>query len=80
MLGKSPIKWWQRPGKTIAVDWDVQHQLKNTNETFWNTLTCHWFELQASKVLFINSYWAYSTYSNPKTQLSCVMIAELISA
>ena len=23
MLGKSPIKWRQCPGMTIAVDWDV---------------------------------------------------------
>ena len=24
MLGKSPIKWKQRPDMTIAVDWDVK--------------------------------------------------------
>ena len=24
MLGKSPIKWRQRPDLTIAVDWDVK--------------------------------------------------------
>ena len=29
MLGKSPIKWGQRPDMTIAVDWDVKHQFKN---------------------------------------------------
>ena len=28
MLGKSPIKWRQRPDMTIAVDWDVKHQIK----------------------------------------------------
>ena len=28
MLGKSPIKWRQRPDMTIAVDWDVKHQFK----------------------------------------------------
>ena len=28
MLGKSPIKWRQRPDMTFAVDWDVKHQLK----------------------------------------------------
>ena len=32
MLGKSPIKWRQRPDITIAVDWDVKHQFKETNE------------------------------------------------
>ena len=34
ILGKSPIKWRQRPDMTIAVDWDVKHQLKQiqTNE------------------------------------------------
>ena len=24
-LGKSPMKWRQRPDMTIAVDWDVKH-------------------------------------------------------
>ena len=31
ILGKSPIKWRQRPDMTLAVDWDVKHQLKKTN-------------------------------------------------
>ena len=31
MLGKSSIKWRQRPDMTIAVDWDVKHQFKQTN-------------------------------------------------
>ena len=30
---KSPIKWRQRPDMTIAVDWDVKHQFKQTNKT-----------------------------------------------
>ena len=30
MLGKNPIKWRQRPDMTIAVDWDVKHQFKQT--------------------------------------------------
>ena len=25
ILGKSPIKWRQHPGMTLAVDWDVKH-------------------------------------------------------
>ena len=32
MLGKSPMKWRQRPDMTIAVDCDVKHQFKQTNE------------------------------------------------
>ena len=28
MLGKSPIQWRQRPGKTLAVGWDLLHQIK----------------------------------------------------
>ena len=28
MLGKSAMKWRQRPDMAIAVDWDVKHQLK----------------------------------------------------
>ena len=32
MLGKSPIKWRQRSDMTIAVDWDVKHQFKQTNK------------------------------------------------
>ena len=31
MLGKSLIKWRQHPDITIAVDWDVKHQFKQTN-------------------------------------------------
>ena len=30
MLGKSPIKWGQRPDMTIAVEGDVKHQFKQT--------------------------------------------------
>ena len=32
MLGKSPRKWQQRPDMTLAVDWDVKHQFKQTNK------------------------------------------------
>ena len=32
ILGKSPIKWSQRPDMTLAVDWDVTHQFKQTNK------------------------------------------------
>ena len=28
MLGKSPIKWRQRPDLTIAIDWGVKHHFK----------------------------------------------------
>ena len=28
LLGKSPIKWRQRPDMTIAVYWDVKRQFK----------------------------------------------------
>ena len=28
VLGKSPIKWRQRPDMTIAVDWDVEPEFK----------------------------------------------------
>ena len=38
MLGKSPIKWRQCPDMTVAVDWDVKHQFKQTNSNklkFW---------------------------------------------
>ena len=30
ILGKSPIKWRQRPDMTIVVDWDVKYQSKQT--------------------------------------------------
>ena len=30
MLGKSPIKWRQRPDMPFAVDWDIKHKLKQT--------------------------------------------------
>ena len=32
MLGKSPIKWRQRPDMANAVDWDVKHQFKQINK------------------------------------------------
>ena len=32
MLGKSLIKWRQRPDMTIVVDWDVKLQFKQTNK------------------------------------------------
>ena len=28
ILGRSPMKWRQRPGMTIAVDWDFKFQFK----------------------------------------------------
>ena len=34
ILGKSPIKRRQRPNMTIAVNWDVKHQFKQTNILF----------------------------------------------
>ena len=39
-MGKSPIKWRQRPNMTIAVDWDVKHQFKQTNKQFFFQNTC----------------------------------------
>ena len=30
MLGKSPIKWRQRPDMAIAVEWSIKHQFKQT--------------------------------------------------
>ena len=32
ILGKSPIKWRQHPDMTLAVDWDVKNQFKQTNK------------------------------------------------
>ena len=32
MLGKSPIKGRQQTDMTIAVDWDVKHQFKQTDK------------------------------------------------
>ena len=31
MLGKSPLKWGQRPDMTLAVDCEVKHQLEKAN-------------------------------------------------
>ena len=30
VLARRSIKWWQHPGMTIAVDWDVKHQIKQS--------------------------------------------------
>ena len=32
ILGKSHIKWGQRPDMTFAVDWEVKHQFKQTKK------------------------------------------------
>ena len=32
ILGYNPIKWRQCPDMTIAVDWDVKNQFKQTNK------------------------------------------------
>ena len=32
IVGKSPIKLRHRPLMTIAVDWEVKHQFKQTNK------------------------------------------------
>ena len=34
ILGKSPIKRRQRPDMTLAVDWDVKHQFKQTKKPY----------------------------------------------
>ena len=31
ILGKSPIKWRDRPDMILAVDWDVKHQIKSNS-------------------------------------------------
>ena len=43
ILGKSLVKWRQRPNMTLAVDWDVQHQFNQTNiieRTVYICLNC----------------------------------------
>ena len=34
ILGRSPIKWRQRRDMSIAVDWDVKHQFKQSINCF----------------------------------------------
>ena len=34
ILDKSPIKWKQRRDMTLAVDWDVKLQFKQTKKNF----------------------------------------------
>ena len=34
ILGKNVIKCRQRPAMTLAVNWDVKHQNKQTNKNF----------------------------------------------
>ena len=49
MLGKSPIKWRQRPNMTIAVDGDVQRQFKETNKISYSMFTCPYFRVYVGK-------------------------------
>ena len=39
MLGKSPIKWRQRPNMTIAVDWGVKHPFKLKKKNYCNCIS-----------------------------------------
>ena len=41
LLGKSPIKWRKRPDMTLAVDWDVKHQFKQTNSDNMTDVLMH---------------------------------------
>ena len=36
IFGKSPIKWKQHRNMTIAVDWDVKHQFKQTDKNCYH--------------------------------------------
>ena len=40
MLGKSPIKWRQRPDMTIAVDWDARKASNQIKLSECFTLCC----------------------------------------
>ena len=45
MLSKSPIKWRQCPDMTIAVDWGVKHNFKQTNK-YYSAIYCITFEIR----------------------------------
>ena len=49
IFGKSPIKWKQHCNMTIAVDWDVKHQFKQTDKN------CYHGVLTISKTLLYMS-------------------------
>ena len=38
ILGKSPIKWGQRPDMTIAVDWDAKSQVETKTNAELNKI------------------------------------------
>ena len=63
MLGKSPIKWRQRPDMTIAVEWDVKHQFKQANKQTKEKEMCNiYIELigfSMSLTLYSQQYRAY---------------------
>ena len=40
ILGKCPIKWKQCPDMTMAVDWDIKHQFKQTSTGLCHTVKC----------------------------------------
>ena len=56
MLGKSPIKWRQRPDMNIAVDWDVKHQFKQTHKHCINNLASQTGCLQGTRMVGMSKY------------------------
>ena len=51
MLGKSLIKWKQCPDMTIAVDWDVKHQLKQQTH-----ILCHKTSFETSIIVYCKTH------------------------
>ena len=61
--GKSPIKRMQLPDMTIAVDWDVKHQFKQTNKKFLSGHKVSALEIRLTKqVSFFLNICHYSEY------------------
>ena len=46
MLGRSPIKWRQRPDMAIAVEWGVKHQFKQTDNKLLSFINRHIFRVR----------------------------------
>ena len=55
ILGKSSIKWRQRPDMTLAVDWDVKH-LKQTD-----MVTLAYFQSYIILICMSNLFYMNST-------------------
>ena len=75
LLGKSLIRWRQRPDMTVAVDWDVKHQFKQTNKTSPSLELVGEFQLN-----LVCDNWILAYHTSYKNDLGLTLTYSLASS